>query len=198
VAPLAAIAALLAGCTHPPAARDFPQRDPAFDQVISLERFDNRLLSRAIFWESNRVRVANGVPALKPLPALDGAADEQATYMALILRASHGNPIPREHNAAERVTHVGLHPERVAENAIMMPALRDADVQNRDYTYAEYATYLLDGWMNSPGHRINMLDPGFAYLGCAARLAHGITHGDQRIFATQVFFLPDPSFSSVD
>ena len=34
------------------------------------------------------------------------------------------------------------------------------------YTYYEYARLMVEGWMNSPGHRENILKPDFEYLGC--------------------------------
>jgi len=34
------------------------------------------------------------------------------------------------------------------------------------YSYYEFAKVVVDGWMNSPGHRANILNPDFEYLGC--------------------------------
>lgn len=34
------------------------------------------------------------------------------------------------------------------------------------FTYVEMAKYVVDGWMNSPGHRANILNPDYLYLGC--------------------------------
>jgi uncharacterized protein YkwD len=197
VKPIQAIAGallglLVAGCAQAPQAAAV-RRDPALERVMSLDGFDPALLSRAIFEESNRVRVAHGSPPLGHLAALDAAADEQATYLALTLSVGHTNPFPKEHNVGERVVHEGLAPASVGENAIMMPARRPPDAPNRDYTYAAYAAFLLEGWMNSPEHRETLLDRKFTQLGCAARLAHGFRQGDQRVFALQVFFLPESS-----
>jgi uncharacterized protein YkwD len=159
---------------------------------MSPENFDHELLARAIFEASNRVRAEHGVPALAHLAALDAAADEQATYLALALTVGHTSPIPRQRNLWERIAGQGLDVASAGENAIMMPARRPADAPNRDYTYAAYAAYLMEGWMNSPEHRETLLASRFTQLGCAARLAHGIARGDQRIFATQVFLLQAP------
>lgn len=157
---------------------------------MSPENFDHALLARAIFEASNRVRAAHGAPALVHVAALDDAADEQATYLALSLTVGHTSPIPRQRNLAERIEGEGLKAASAGENAIMMPARRPADAPDRDYTYAAYAAYLMEGWMNSPEHRETLLALRFTELGCAARLAHGLAKGDQRIFATQVFLLP--------
>jgi uncharacterized protein YkwD len=34
------------------------------------------------------------------------------------------------------------------------------------YSYYEYAKSVVTGWMNSPGHRANILNPDFELLGC--------------------------------
>lgn len=187
--PWALAAALLSGCAAaPPGSTAGP--DPSLGQLMSLEHFDDALLSRAIFEESNLVRAAHGSPPLAHLAALDAAADQQATYLALSLTVGHANPFPRERNPGQRVTHEGLDPVSVGENAIMMPARRPADAPIRDYTYAEYAAFLLEGWMDSPEHRSTLLDRKYTQLGCAARLANGFTQDDRRIFAVQEFFRP--------
>lgn len=158
---------------------------------MSLQDFDHAILSRAIFHETNAARAANGAPPLKGMPALDNAADMQATYLALTLTVGHQSMFPHEHDVGQRVAQAGLQAARVAENAIMMPARRAADAPKPDYTYREYAAFLVEGWLNSPDHRENMLDHRFTHLGCAARLANGFGARAERIFATQVFFLAD-------
>ncbi len=167
---------------------------------MTVQAFDHAVLAKAIFEESNRVRLAHGVRALAPIAALDAAADEQAAYLALALRSGHDNPLQHERNVAERAESAGLYDSpfaganparaRLAENAIMMPARRPPGSSESGYTYRTYAAFLVEGWMNSPDHRASLLNPGFAYLGCAARLGRGFAAGDYRVFATQVFFQP--------
>ena len=198
--PIALLAVVLAGCSHvsPP-----PTTAASPDQVLSPEDFDHALLAAAILEESNRVRTANGVPALAHVPALDAAADEQAVYLTLAMRTEHDNPMPGEHTAAERAARAGVRGKAVAENAVMMRTQRPAGVPGRGDTYASYAAFLLRGWMNSPGHRANLLNPDFKLTGCAARLGHGILTGDLRVYATQVFVTPlapkvEPPASKMD
>jgi uncharacterized protein YkwD len=186
---VALLGMLAAGCVHPPPAAA-ASSDPALERVMSLGDLDHALLCRAIYKETNRVRAAHGSPPLGHLDALDAAADLQATYLALTLTVGHTNPIPRQRDVGERVIHEGLGPASVGENVIMMPATRPPDASDREYTYAAYAAFLLEGWMNSPDHRQTLLDRKFTHFGCSARLAHGFKAGDQRIFAVQVFYLP--------
>jgi uncharacterized protein YkwD len=183
------LAFLAAGCAQvgSPAAAPVVGRAP--DVPMVLESFDNAQLSAAIFDETNRVRLAHGHKALKPDSGLDAAADEQATYTALALRAGHDNPMPAGKNVAERVAHQNVPVAYVGENSIMMGAVRP-EGSNPYYGYREFAAMLVDGWMNSPEHRENMLRDRFTELGCAARLSHAFRQGDFRIFAIQVFARP--------
>jgi uncharacterized protein YkwD len=192
----AALSALLiafaAGCMRVLTPAPGAAAGPA-GQLVSMDNFDYALLGAAIYGETNRVRAANGLRTLAHHPALDDAATEQATYMALMFRADHSNPIRGEHNSAERVQHAGVDGLRVGENLIMMPARRPAGSDPMDYTYAELAALIVDSWMNSPAHRLNLLDARFTAIGCAARVAHGVAPGDERVFAAQVFLLPFPA-----
>jgi uncharacterized protein YkwD len=186
---VALLGVLAAGCVHaPPAAA--ARSDPALERVMSLGDLDHALLCTAVYNETNRVRAAHGSPPLGHLDALDAAADLQATYLALTLTVGHTNPFPGLRDVDGRVIHEGLGPGSAGENVIMMPATRPPDAPDREYTYAAYAAFLLEGWMNSPDHRQTLLDPRFTQFGSSARLAHGFKEGDQRIFAVQVFYVP--------
>jgi uncharacterized protein YkwD len=179
-------AALLAGCAHAPQPA---ARSSAFDQVVSLDHPDTLLLASAIFEETNHARSENGVPHLRRSGQLDSAADEQALHMATRLHLEHSNPLPGEGTAAERVTRTGFPAAHVAENAAMLPARQAAAYGAVLPTYSQLAAALVESWMNSPGHRINLLDPGSTYLGCAARFSrNGL--GETMVFAIQEFALP--------
>lgn len=165
------------------------QKDPAFSQTVSLDNPDRVLLAAAIFSETNRVRASNGVPPLERLPELQSAADEQAVHMALMLRTEHSNPIPGEQTVADRVALTGFKAAHVAENAIMWPATPSTGSGDGPYTYSGLAAALIQSWMDSPGHRLNLLDPENTYFGCSARFARD-GRGNTMVFATQVFALP--------
>jgi uncharacterized protein YkwD len=175
----ALLAALLSGCTH--AGAPLAAHAPPGDRPVSLDAYDRGLLSTEIYRETNRVRRANGFAPLRRLPELDEAADEQAMHMAMTLVAEHRNPIPGELTVADRVARTGLRMKKVEENPPGSP--------QRDYTYAGLASSIVQSWMDSPGHRLNLLDPDVTSIGCSARLAHELA-ADQRVFAIQVFLLP--------
>jgi uncharacterized protein YkwD len=182
------LAAFLAGCAHPSPPEASLGPGP-LARLVAPADFDHALLATAIFEETNRVRIENRLPPFGHLPELDRAADVQATDMAMLLRAEHGNPVRGEHTVAERVAAAGLPYGRMGENVSMVPARPPLGSPDRAYTYAGLAASLVQGWMDSPGHRANLLERNFTHLGCAARMAHGVP-GDDRVFAVQDFFQP--------
>lgn len=163
-----------------------PPGDEPAARPVDPAKFDAALLAKEIFRASNRVREENGAHGLRPQIHLDEAADDQAYMMATLLHCGHDNPLPGRKNALQRVERRGLQPEAVAENVIFLPAC-DAE-SGRLFTYREVAQEIVTRWMNSPVHRVNLLQGNFTHLGCAARLATG--PGDQPlVFAVQVFGL---------
>jgi uncharacterized protein YkwD len=193
--PLTFLAALMAfagaSCTHEVALPAVAPDAPA-DRTLSRENFDGKLMSAFIFAETNRVRLANGASAVTRNDALDGAAEEQASSMALEGDAKHDNPFPKEHNVAERVATQGIEGGHVGENVSMLPLLRGPDGKFLPCTYAQFAARIVDAWMNSPEHRANMLDPHFTQMGCAARMAHGPIAAHVHVYSCQVFYLARP------
>ncbi len=176
-------AALLAGCVETGA----PAASPAAaTRTVSASDFDGILLSSELFRLTNRERISHGVAPLVHRTELDRVADRQASYMGLVERPDHFNPIPGANTVGERVALAHLYPLMAAENAAMVPALRGEDTRERTYSYAALAGTIIEGWMNSPGHRANILNAGMTQIGCAARMAHGVG-GNPRVFAAQVF-----------
>jgi uncharacterized protein YkwD len=180
--------ALLVACAHPAwQSADNPSGPGA--QRVSVESPDLGLLSTLLFEETNRARVENGIKPLMRSPQLEAAADDQAFHTALLFHAEHINPLPGEHSPADRVAREGLLAETVTENALMIPARLPGDSGRGDTTYRQLARLIIESWMGSPGHRVNLLDPHVTFVGCAARMSHGPL-GDWRVFAVQDFYLP--------
>ena len=158
-------------------------------RVITVENFDAARLGAAIFAESNRARTAEKRARLFPQAELNAAAADQAVTMAARLRPSHDGPFAGRANAFERVRQAGLDPEMVAENvsAISLPATDSGETWGDDY--GKLAEVIVKEWMNSPGHRRNLLRRDLTHLGCAARLAR-VPMGPPRVFSVQVFCRP--------
>jgi uncharacterized protein YkwD len=183
---------------------------PDLRETIDVEAVNRPLLIAAIFHETNRRRVAEGLPAFLPIDRLNDAADLQATLIALRQEIGHENPLPRQGTVLLRVKETGLEPEFVAENVAMTPLLNPLNPRNlfmriedgREifsaesggppvpmHTYASFAQAVVDQWMNSPGHRANILNRRLRCLGCAVRPGKNSALMDA-IYAVQVFFTP--------
>ena len=57
------------------------------------------------------------------------------------------------------------------------------------YSYYEFAKNIVEGWMNSPGHRANILKPDYEYLGCGCAMYEKQNNGYSMLHfkATQNF-----------
>lgn len=183
---------------------------PRLRDAITPQMLDGPRLAAAIFHATNRVRAQLHLPAFKWRTSLNRAADIQATYCALSLTAGHDNPVPDLATSMDRVKYVGLTPLFVAENAALLPMLdvvaQHGVVERLDpdgmhyfdgataepvhwHTYQSFAAKVVDAWMQSPGHRANIVNPSLRYLGCSGRTGR-LVSGVDVIAAVQVFYTP--------
>lgn len=191
---------------------EFAQR-PELQERIALASLDRGLMARAIFHETNRVRARMGLSSLKPLAALDRAADFQASIGALMNAVSHDNPMPDLATLKHRVERAGLKFKTAAENLAASTILeggtgpRSVIVQRaagrevlldpetrqevKPRTYAAMAESLVQQWMDSPGHRANLVSREMEYLGVSVR-PRKTAGGMDSLYAVQVFFTPLP------
>ena len=185
---LLAVATLaLRAVSVPPA----PDDTAARQQLAALDSFDAALFAREVFRESNRVREQHKLPPLRADSRLEAAADEQATMMALQAHIDHRNPRPGQDRPIDRVLHQGVEPVLVAENVARTNLRERVDDSWRRRTYAQLAAVLVQQWMDSPGHRANLLHREFTHLGCAAHAAL-MPPTQEEVFAAQVFARLEP------
>jgi uncharacterized protein YkwD len=134
-------------------------------------------LERRIFQLTNDARRQNRLPALDPDDNLTAKAREKSDDMLKNNYFSHTNPEGKtlkdrfhdEKPASIRTI------SRIGENIYMGARLdfsTDIKIQAR---------LIVDGWMTSPGHRRNILDPSFTHLGVA------VSARDKMCYATQIF-----------
>jgi len=159
-------------------------------RLVAVKDFDPTLLAGEIVRETNDVRVRQGLAPFKPEPRLVAAADSQAAMISLLLRGGHDNPLPHQGDPLARALHAGLPAGTVAENAARLNA-RNRET-GRAYTYRELAAVLVQAWMDSPGHRANLLSPKLQYLGCGTRTAL-LLPGEEVVYAIQDFYTPAPA-----
>ncbi|MFC9680936.1 CAP domain-containing protein [Streptomyces sp. NPDC056948] len=97
---------------------------------------------------TNRERVRAGLPPLAVDPLLTTAA--QAHSADMVARAFYSHTAPDGSQPWDRAAAAGSARRSIGEN-IACGQRSPADV--------------VEGWMNSPGHRANILKPGFTHLG---------------------------------
>jgi uncharacterized protein YkwD len=111
------------------------------------------------FTATNANRANNGVKELKPNDCIKRAAVRHAKAMA----------------QQERIFHQDLGP-------LMRQCKLSTAGENVAYGYRTGKSVVNDGWMNSEGHRNNILNPSFRLMGIGARKGH-----DGQWYVAQVF-----------
>lgn len=169
-------------------AETFADYPPAAEPIDFL-KVNYPLLHAAIFFETNRVRAQHDLPLLQHSPALEVAAEMHAHDMVIGDFFSHDNPHdPDRRTPSLRLAQVGITSGRRAENiadtfgiryksgGLVIPPRTGQpsflDFTSRQpipaHTYLSFAAAVVDEWLHSPGHRENILDSRFKYLGCGA------------------------------
>ena len=133
---------------------------PAVHQKIAGSKFNYRLMDAALFFRTNEERIKNNLPAFNFSIALEKAALGHSIDMVQQNFYSHDSPVPGKKDMTDRIKRVGIDCRTCAENIY--------DIFDEDPTYWSLANNLVDGWMKSSGHRRNILNPSFTYLGCGA------------------------------
>jgi uncharacterized protein YkwD len=111
------------------------------------------------FTATNANRTHNGLRALAPNDCLKHAAVRQAKLMA----------------RQEQMFHQDL-------NRVMRDCGLNTAGENVAYGFPSGRSVVNDGWMNSEGHRANILNPQFRLMGIGARKGH-----NGRWYVAQVF-----------
>ena len=105
--------------------------------------------NQAVVHAVNAIRAAHGVPPLKLHPQLQAATNQQSVVMAKTGKMAH--TAARGYDFSSRLKMVGYRGAAAENIARGQKSLRS----------------VLSGWMNSRGHRRNMLNPRMRYFGLA-------------------------------
>jgi uncharacterized protein YkwD len=156
------------------------------DEEIPLTAPDPERLDRAIRRETNRARRDHGLSDLAPDSKLRQAASKHAGDMVTHDFFCHTSPLPSRKTLSDRVNSEEAKWTLLAENiagmfgivhsteslTIQTPAaLRPgffapgSSKPIPNHTYSSLARSVVEGWMNSPGHRANILNPDLTCLG---------------------------------
>jgi uncharacterized protein YkwD len=105
--------------------------------------------------KTNAARAEHGLPPLQADETLALAARHHALEMATLNYFSHQSPTPGVSTPPERIAKAGSPYIAVGENIAKMPPMLVINLAERTVT----------GWMNSPGHRANVLESRFTHVG---------------------------------
>ena len=134
-------------------------------------------LERRIFQLTNEARHKNGLPTLDRDNDLAVKAREKSDDMLKNEYFSHTSPdgkTLKDRFQEEKPASI-RNISQIGENIYMASRLDYAtDIKTQ-------ARLIVDGWMTSPGHRRNILDPKYTHLGV------GVAAKDKMCYATQVF-----------
>jgi uncharacterized protein YkwD len=167
---------------------------------ISVQDFNSNLMQRLLFELTNEERRKAGLPEFGSLPPLFASATAHSSDMASRDFFSHrGGHLFSHTSVSDRVHSAGLSTSAVAENIAMYPVfaqiltrystsiagVKTQSVESSHYSYEEMAARVMQEWMQSPGHRRNILDPTLNYLGTGC--AVGMHDSFPYVYCTQDF-----------
>ncbi len=140
------------------------------DRGSAAQDGDFEAVEWAIVERINAIRAERGLASLSYDPRLQAAAVKHSVEMYEMKYFSHTSPVSEHAQFATRITLDGIADFGVAgENLVMGPDARDL------------AERFVDIWMDSPGHRANILGRDFRFTGV------GVYGLDDRVYATQLF-----------
>jgi uncharacterized protein YkwD len=163
--------------------------NPLFSQTIDFADIDYPRLNAAIFFVTNEARVQNGRKPLTFALELERSAYLHAKSMVEQNFFSHENPHEKERKSVEQraklagiknplaaeniATHFGIKYEAGAPvypvdeiQGTFTYAGNDSLIPN--HTYLSFAEAIVKQWLDSPGHRRNLLSKDALQLGCGA------------------------------
>lgn len=153
---------LLAGCQMPVIGRErvvLPPPAPPASSAAELAALERETIDVV-----NRVRASSGAGALAANDAMVRAAREHAQELARRGVLDHASPTPGRETFAKRLAAAGAPAWTLAgENLIQLP-----------YVAADVADEAVTGWLGSPSHRAQMIEPTYTDTGVGiARNASG-------------------------
>lgn len=146
---------------------------------MEAEAVDQWLFDAAVLQAVNTERCRRGLMPMQSDPALARAAAYHSGDMVVHDFFDHASPVSGRATLRDRYAQVGAESSSAAENIATLSLyafwdrhfiLRDATACDFAFTpdgppiprhtYASAAAALMESWMDSPGHRRNILHPG--------------------------------------
>jgi len=174
-------------------------------QVVPTKNLNQTLFNQAVLSEVNFVRCKAGLSPVQLATGLMDVADNHASWMARKSKLSHRSTVRGQSSVQERVLASGLNVRRGSENIGNLPryqfgSSRKIFVKNRakceftttsgkqisPHSYASLASQIVGMWMDSSGHRKNVLDRNATAIGSALGYDASASYCGQ-FFLTQNF-----------
>ncbi|MBI2945613.1 MAG: CAP domain-containing protein [Candidatus Wallbacteria bacterium] len=159
-------------------------RERAKADPISLEEAASEI---AMFDLINQVRRKNELGSVTSDKKLDVVARKHSEEMYSLGYFDHKSPVEENKTVGDRFRKGGVSFRRATENIAKFPYKLGSNVQvtgtgrRTAQSPSELARDMMEGYMNSPGHRANLLDPQVARVGL------GTVIGSQYAYNTQNF-----------
>lgn len=151
------------------------RQNQSFNQPFSVSNPDYLLLDAAMFFLTNEERSKVGVPPMRYHKFLEVAAYNHSLKMATTGFFSHYNSIDvYRKSTGDRGKLAGITNPHIAENIAY-------NFPKNGSTYMQVATLLIKQWMNSPGHKENILSKKGRQMGI------GTYYIENKIYGTQAF-----------
>jgi uncharacterized protein YkwD len=163
------------------------RKEPLFHEEIDFENIDYPRLHAAIFFVTNEERAKKKLSFLEYAPELEKTAIMHSRDMNRDTFFSHYNPVDKKKKTPnDRAAIAGILNPFLAENIATCHGLKYKSGTNvyirgdglfsykmdgeliPSHTYLSLAEAVVDDWMNSKGHRKNILMDSALQLGCGS------------------------------
>lgn len=149
---------------------------------ISLEESANEVAMLEII---NEVRRRSGLAPVRPDRRLDEVARKHSEEMLSLGYFDHTSPIDENKSLSDRFENDGVSFRRATENIAKYPYKQPASVRVAGtseltaQTPGTLAEKMMEGYMNSPGHRANILDPQVGRVGIGTVIGRRYAYNTQ-------------------
>tara|TARA_B100001250_G_C19407794_1_gene617656 strand:+ start:15 stop:623 length:609 start_codon:yes stop_codon:yes gene_type:complete len=127
---------------------------------IDFDNINYDLFSASIFYATNFQRKKFKKKEFKYSIALNLAAQGHSEDMVNYDFYDHRSKVRHKRNLRDRMEIVGIEGGGFAEN------IHNSFAKEAEPTYWSFASSIVQGWMNSKGHRGAILNTKYKYLGC--------------------------------
>jgi uncharacterized protein YkwD len=178
------------------------------NKSIDVSNIDYPLLNAALFYATNLQREKFNLAVLTHQPVLEKAASGHSFDMVNYGFFSHTSLVSGKKNFSDRIELAGeieawASAENIAQNFILdyntgksyqCPKTKGGNFTYTNgqiikvHSYWTLAEMILRQWMNSQGHRENILDNSYTHLGCGAAVEKVTAPCSfEKVFCTQNF-----------